>query len=170
MTRIRARGFTILEIMIVVVVLAILAAIVVPQFADASLDAQIATLRSTIESVQRRIDYEYQASGTGAYPATINASWFATGAVPTHPQNVFGVNSIEVVNAPGKSHPDSKVLQAGSSGAYWYNSAEGIFRARVVSQGSSAATLELYNRVNNATEADLGDDAGDEEDGGSRWS
>jgi prepilin-type N-terminal cleavage/methylation domain-containing protein len=153
-------AFTLLEVLIVIVVLAILAAIIVPQFADASLDAQVATLRSTVESVQRRVEYEYQALGTGDYPPAIDASWFATGAVPTHPQNVFGVPSIEVVNEPGKSHPDSKVLSAASAGAFWYNSAEGLFRARVVSRGSAAATLEFYNRVNDAAEADLGDDGG----------
>lgn len=153
-------AFTLLELLIVVVILGILAAIVVPQYSDASQEATGATLRTIIHTVRTRIDYEYHASGSGSYPAAVEAEWFAGQVLPRHPENSFGVPAIEVASDAGKLHPDNKVLKAGVPGAFWYNSSEGAFRARVADQGSSAATLGFYNYVNQSNEADLGNYTG----------
>jgi len=146
------------EVLIVVVVLGILAAIVVPQFADARQDSAASTLQTNLSTLKTNIDLVR--AKTAAYPANIDASWFASGLMPTHPQNTFGVAAVETVSSAGTLHPASKVLKAGVAGAYWYNSAEGLVRARVSDQGSAAATLAFYNRVNNSNEADLGNYGG----------
>ena len=154
-------AFTLVEVLIVVVILGILATIVVPQFSDASQDAVVSTLRSTVTSVKRRIDYERQTTGTDSFPAAIDATWFASTNLPTHPHNSnFGLAAVETVDSAGTMHPATKVLKAGVAGAYWYNSAEGVFRARVADQGSSAATLTMYNQVNDSDEAGLGNYGG----------
>jgi general secretion pathway protein G len=49
-------GFTLVEILIVVVILGILAAIVIPQFANASGDARIANVRQTLANVRNQIE------------------------------------------------------------------------------------------------------------------
>jgi prepilin-type N-terminal cleavage/methylation domain-containing protein len=153
-------AFTLVEILIVVVVLGILATIVVPQFSGASQDAVGGTLRSIIHTVQTRIDYEHHAAGSGDYPDAIEAEWFAGQVLPRHPENSFGVASIEVVDDAGDMHPNNKVLKSGVPGAFWYNSADGAFRARVADQGSAAATLDFYNYVNQSNESDLGNYTG----------
>jgi prepilin-type N-terminal cleavage/methylation domain-containing protein len=153
-------AFTLLELLIVLVVLGILAAIVVPQYTGASQDAIGATLRSIIRTVQTRIDYEHHASASGSYPDTVEAAWFAGQVLPSHPENSFGVPAIEVVDDAGEMHPDNKVLKASVAGAFWYNAADGAFRARVADQGSAAATLDFYNYVNQSNEAGLGNYAG----------
>lgn len=149
-------AFTLVEILIVVVIIAILAAIVVPQFADASQDAVAATLSNNLAQLKSAIDYHYHDAGVAAYPATIDATWFADGNMPRHPGNTIGLAAIQVDDTPGKQHPSSKVLKSGVAGAYWYNPAEGIIRARVTNKGSKAKTLELYNLVNHSNETDLG--------------
>lgn len=50
------KGFTLVEILIVVVILGILAAIVIPQFTDASTEAKEANLKSTLQSVRSQIE------------------------------------------------------------------------------------------------------------------
>ena len=153
-----AGAFTLIEILIVVIILGILAAIVVPQFSYAARDATASTLKSSVNSVQALISHHYHLDG--AYAATIDASWFASNQLPSHPENIFGVPSIQTLNTPGTMHPTLKVLKTGVAGAFWYNPAEGVFRARVADQGSSAATLDLYNEVNGSNEAALGNYGG----------
>jgi len=50
------RAFTLVEILIVVIILGILAAIVIPQFANASTDARNANLQTTLNSVRNQIE------------------------------------------------------------------------------------------------------------------
>ena len=49
-------GFTLVEILIVVVILGILAAIVIPQFTEASTDAKEARMLSDLQSVRSQIE------------------------------------------------------------------------------------------------------------------
>jgi len=63
------KGFTLVEILIVVVILGILAAIVIPQFTDASTEAKEANLKSTLQSVRSQIEL-YKIQHNDNFPAT----------------------------------------------------------------------------------------------------
>lgn len=61
------RAFTLVELLIVVVILGILAAIVIPQFSDASGDAKISSITSDLLVVRRQIGL-YRLQHNGSYP------------------------------------------------------------------------------------------------------
>ena len=59
------RGFTLIEILIVVVILGILAAIIVPQFTDAAQDANESSARSQLQTIRSQIElHRVQENGT----------------------------------------------------------------------------------------------------------
>ena len=64
----RNRGFTLVEILIVVIILGILAAIVIPQFTEASNDARKSALVSDLQTVRGQLEL-YKVQHLDTYPA-----------------------------------------------------------------------------------------------------
>jgi general secretion pathway protein G len=71
-TAILQRGFTLVELLIVVIILAILAAIVVPQFAVSTDEAKVSSLESTLVNMRGAIDLYYRQHGK--YPSAAAAT------------------------------------------------------------------------------------------------
>lgn len=83
------RGFTLVELLIVVIILAILAAIVIPQFSSSTVDAKEAALDNNLNALRSAIEL-YKAQHNGAYPgavastgATCSVGSAGTGAIDT---------------------------------------------------------------------------------------
>ena len=154
------RGFTLVELLLVVVILGIVSSIAAPLLHSQRLEAVTATLRANVTQVMMVLEVQKQKQPDGSYPPALDPHWFVDGVLPGHPDKLAGVPSVQVVHLPGAQHPGDKVVHAGILGAYWYNSAEGVFRARVKQQDSDAATLAFYNAVNECAEVDLEGTAG----------
>lgn len=68
-------GFTLVEILIVVVILGILAAIVIPQFTEASTEAKTSSLVSDLQTVRSQIEL-YKIQHNDALPGTVSGVTF----------------------------------------------------------------------------------------------
>jgi len=99
--RIPVAGFTLVELMIVVLVLGILAAIVIPQFTDHTSDARLATVDHDLVEIRQAIELYYQQHG--AYPGEVDA---ASGAVPaSNPETAFVSQLTRFTNRNGVVSP-----------------------------------------------------------------
>ena len=67
-------GFTLIEILIVVIILGILAAIVIPQFANASEDARKTSMRSQLQSMKGCVEL-YRVEHRDVPPLLITDGW-----------------------------------------------------------------------------------------------
>ena len=72
-----ARGFTLVELLIVVLILGVLAAVVIPQFANASADAKESSLRSNLATVRQAISL-YRVQHNETYPGQGGWAEFVT--------------------------------------------------------------------------------------------
>ena len=140
-------GFTLVEMLIVISVLGILAALVYPYVAVGKEEAQASAASSTLESLRKQISL-YHAE-RGAFPTGIPNDWFAGGKKPTNPFSGEQVATVEVETSKdaARTEPADKIVTAGTP-PIWYNPANGAVRMRVNSQKTAAETVALYNRIN----------------------
>ncbi|MDP2981167.1 MAG: type II secretion system protein [Candidatus Omnitrophota bacterium] len=120
MTRLKKQsGFTLIELVMVIVILGILSAIAIPKFADLTTQAKIAAGKGGLGAMRSAIAIDYAksaTSGTVAFPSAITTALFADSLVPKNPLN----NSTSVaatVAAPAGT--------ATSTDGWWYISASG---------------------------------------------
>ena len=144
-------GFTLVELLIVVILLGVLSAVALPQFGGQRLQAVSSTLQANVTQVVMVLEHRKQYTADGSYPAAIDAAWFVSGQLPRHPDEMAGVPAVETVTTPGVLHPRDKLMHPGVAGAYWYNTATGAFRARVKTLPTPAETQAFYDLVNGLT-------------------
>jgi len=85
-------GFTLVEILIVVVILGILAAIVIPQFTEASTEAKTSSLCTDLQSMRSQIEL-YKIQHNDNLPSVANGTHTATATFTeamTGITNIFG--------------------------------------------------------------------------------
>lgn len=71
------KGFTLVEILIVVIILGILAAIVIPQFTNASSDARQSSMTSQLQTIRSQVEL-YKLQHGDVFPTTdgaIDSAW-----------------------------------------------------------------------------------------------
>lgn len=162
MKRAMKRGFTLVEILIVVIILGILAAIVIPQFTEASSEARISNLMTNLQTIRSQL-LLYKTQHLEQYPGDASdADVFAqqmtqytdvngnTSATPDsdHPFGPYlqsipanplsGDNTVTVVD-----DADTAFAAPETDGGWWFNKATGEFRANLTDAHTTSDGTKL---------------------------
>ena len=81
------RGFTLIELVIVIVILGILAAVAIPKYEDMQEQARSATLKGQLGSIRSAVAIQYgrnALNGSATFPV-LNGSIFGDGQIPMEP-------------------------------------------------------------------------------------
>ena len=127
-------GFTLVEILIVVVILGILAAIVIPQFTEASTEAKLSSLCTDLQTVRSQIElykiqhndnppaaanFVAQMTGKTDVDGTVNASGAYGPYLQKMPTNPF--NDLDTIDTGGTA--------GDGTGGWEYNATTGAINA-----------------------------------------
>jgi len=109
----RRGAFTLIEVLIVVVIMAILAATIIPQFTDSTKDAKSSTVQFNLHTLRSQIQL-YRTQHTGAAPtaslAELMASTDGTGATGTGAAYPYGPYLREIPTNPFNNSKAVKVI------------------------------------------------------------
>jgi len=151
MKRSAKKGFTLVEILIVVIILGILAAIVIPQFTQASTEARISNLRTNLQTIRSQL-LLYKTQHNENYPGDDFVDQMTTysnaagetsdapdadfpfgrylQAVPINPMS--GDSTVRVVSGAATA------FSADADAGWWFNSTTGEFRADLTTSDEHA--------------------------------
>ena len=122
------KGFTLVEILIVVIILGILAAIVIPQFTNASEDARKSNMRSQLQTLRSQVEL-FKLQHRDAAPKLITTGWtvFTSKTDDTGAISATGLYGPYMQDAPINPLTDSSTpaAAAGVSVGWVYNEATG---------------------------------------------
>ena len=126
----KRNAVTLVELLIVVIILGILAAVVIPQFSDASTDAQFSSLQTNLRTIRGQIEL-YRLQHNGNYPvlASFTAQMTAGTDAAGNAGTDFGPYLQRIPNNPFSNTNDVTKSGAGATKAWWYDDATGEFRA-----------------------------------------
>jgi general secretion pathway protein G len=148
----RITGFTLVEILIVVVILGILAAIVIPQFTNASQSAKASSLTSQLQTIRSQLEL-FQLQHNGTYPS-LDATWAIltnkSSAIETGPTAGSGTNYGPYLQQPPVNpfENSSSIGAAPAAGVGWvYSAANGSIKAVMKAATATAVGLNTTNDV-----------------------
>jgi len=113
--RVKQKGFTLIELVMVIVIIGILAAIAIPKFVGLATEAKKAATQGGLGAIRSAVAIQYAKSataGSATFPTGITTDFFADGRIPKNELNTYTATTATSA-LPGA------LAQSGSAG-WWY--------------------------------------------------
>ncbi|MBN2560691.1 MAG: prepilin-type N-terminal cleavage/methylation domain-containing protein [Phycisphaerae bacterium] len=126
----RRSAFTLVELLIVVIILGILAAVVIPQFSDASDDARLSSLTTNLQTIRGQIEL-YKLQHNGLYPTAADVVAQLTGTTDVAGATTGTDFGPYLQTMPNNPFTNTNTVGSGvvGSSAWYYNVTGGVFKA-----------------------------------------
>lgn len=128
------KGFTLIEIMIAVVIMAILATVVTPRFRDLIAKSKETKLKENLNIIRSAIDVEFT-KRNGKNPEQITTGMFKEGNIPSDPIK----DSIMVIYTE-----DDPILVSSNDGGWIYNPSLGEVRVNNIDNDITGIPYSTY--------------------------
>ncbi len=148
------RAFTLIELLIVVAILGILAAIVIPKFQESDDLSRTRVMAAGVRHIRELVAYHHAKRDTAlaasGYPAGLDTDWFRNSTLPLHTWTNQPLVVSVVAGGANNIYPAVKTFDLTTPGANnaWYNTDNGAFCVLVPPQENDAATLQVFNDAN----------------------
>lgn len=86
------QGFTLVELLAVIAIIGVLAAIAVPRFMNATTDAKVAQIQADLRTIDSAVTLYYAANGSYPSYATITADTDYLASVPKPPTGTYSLD------------------------------------------------------------------------------
>ena len=113
------RAFTLIEILIVVVILGILAAIVIPQFTDASNEAMEASVRTQLQTIRSQIELFNVQNPATPYDEDTDVATFWMGPDPVLSPGLIPADYLQTAPKNPLQNNSTTVAAAAGAGVGW---------------------------------------------------